>query len=68
MNTLVNLHNSLTDEKIEIKKTKQKRKTLNDVKKEYDEKIEVLKRENHLLKDLLKFYLKEDIFFDNELW
>jgi len=70
MNKLIDLHNSLSDEKVEveIKKTKQKRKTVNDVRKDYDNKILELKKENQLLKDLLKFYLKQDILFDTEIW
>lgn len=70
MNKLVELHNSLSDEniEIEIKKTKQKRKTLHTLKNEYERKILELNKENQHLKNLLKFYLRQDIIFDTQDW
>ncbi len=69
-NALINLHNELVEpiDKIvltdNVKKSIKKRTSIAQVKKEYEIRIEDLKRENRLVKDLLAFYLGQDDLVD----
>ena len=67
-NTLINLHNDLCEDKIilteNVKKSIKKRTSITQVRKEYEIRIEDLKREVDLLKNLLKFYLQQDDLVD----
>jgi predicted ATP-grasp superfamily ATP-dependent carboligase len=69
-NALINLHNDLVEDvdKIilteNVKKSIKKRTSIAQVRKEYEIRIEDLKREVELLKNLLKFYLQQDDLVD----
>tara|TARA_R100001463_G_scaffold59219_1_gene111519 strand:+ start:245 stop:460 length:216 start_codon:yes stop_codon:yes gene_type:complete len=67
-NALINLHNDLCEDKIilteNVKKSIKKRTSITQVRKEYEIRIEDLKREVDLLKNLLKFYLQQDDLVD----
>jgi len=67
-NALINLHNDLCEDKIilteNVKKSIKKRTSITQVRKEYEIRIEDLKREVELLKNLLKFYLQQDDLVD----
>tara|TARA_R110002073_G_scaffold30117_1_gene94395 strand:- start:18 stop:239 length:222 start_codon:yes stop_codon:yes gene_type:complete len=69
-NALINLHNDLVEDvdKIilteNVKKSIKKRTSITQVRKEYEIRIEDLKREVELLKNLLKFYLQQDDLVD----
>lgn len=69
-NGLINKHNELCEDidKISltdnIKKNIKKRTSITQVRKEYEIRIDDLKREVDLLKSLLKFYLQQDDLVD----
>lgn len=67
-NALINLHNELCEDKIilteNVKKGIKKRTSITQVRKEFEIRIDDLKREVDLLKNLLKFYLQQDDLVD----